>query len=430
MAIGATRSSTHSGGSRAAYSLMAGVLLLMMLGGTIPAPLYGLYRQQIGFGELTITIVFAAYAGGTLLALLFLGGISDHIGRKTVLAGTVVVAAASTVVFLVASEVPLLIVARVLSGIAVGLATGTATAAIAELHPRGDQNAAAVVASGANLTGLGLGPLLAGALAQYVPGPTTTVFWVYLGLLLLAACALLAVPETASERDGVVALTPNVGVPVDLRSVMAGAALGIFAAFTLLGLFSSLTPTFLTDGFGVRNLAVVGAVSFLIFAAGAIGQAVSARLPSRRSAAMGLVLLLLGLAALDSALVMKVLWLFLLATVASGVAIGFIFRGGLAELNRLVSADRRAAVVSAFFLAAYLGMSVPVVVIGVGSEVTSTVTATLLVSALLAVVIVVALGVVLWTFGARTRPVRPCVPSDGRVFPADDSGTEPERPGR
>ena len=142
---------------RRGYRLTAGVLLVMMLGGTLPVPLYVLYEKQMGFGPLGVTVVFAAYVVGTLFALVALGDLSDHIGRKKVLAMAVACAAASTALFLAASGIGVLVAARVVSGVAAGFATGTATAALAELQPRGDHRAAAVVASGSNMTGLGLG---------------------------------------------------------------------------------------------------------------------------------------------------------------------------------------------------------------------------------------------------------------------------------
>jgi len=156
---------------RRGYALTAGVLLVMMLGGTLPVPLYVLWEKQMGFGPLGVTVVFAAYVVGTLAALLVLGDLSDHVGRRIVLAIAVACAAVSTALFLAATGIGLLIVARVVSGLAAGLATGTATATLAELQPRGDRRAAAVVASGSNMTGLGLGPLTAGLFAEYVPMP-------------------------------------------------------------------------------------------------------------------------------------------------------------------------------------------------------------------------------------------------------------------
>ncbi|MEU6602971.1 MFS transporter [Streptomyces flaveolus] len=378
---------------------MAALLAAMMLGGTLPIPLYILYEADIGFGPLTVTAVFAVYVVGTLVALLFFGGLSDHIGRKRVLVVALLLAAASTGVFLAATQVATLLVARVLSGLAVGLASGTATAAIAELHPRGDHHAAAVVASGVNMAGLGLGPLLAGVLAEYAPTPLHTVYQVYLLIVALALAGLAAVPETAVRRDGRVGLRPNLAVPVPLRAVMAGATLAVFAAFSVLGLFSSLVPGFLRGTLGLRNLAVIGAVSFVVFVTGAISQAVFSRLPGRRSVGTGLVLLLLGLAGLETALFAGTLWLFLVGTLASGAAVGLIFRGGLAELNRLVDPACRAAVTSTFFVAAYLGMAVPVVVVGLLSRAMSAVAASAFVAGAVGLTGLVALAVALRAFG-------------------------------
>ena len=210
--------------------------------------------------------------------------------------------AMSTVLFLVASDVEVLVAARVVSGMAAGFATGTATAALAELQPRGDHRAAAVVASGSNMTGLGLGPLTAGLFAEYVAMPTHSVFWAYLGLCGLALAALSAVPETVRNGDWNISLRPRIAVPPAMRTVMLGAGLGVFAAFSVLGLFSSLVPTFLHVILGVHNFVLVGGASFLIFVIAAISQAVSAALPSRRSVSAGLPLLLVCLAGLESAL--------------------------------------------------------------------------------------------------------------------------------
>jgi MFS family permease len=397
---------------RRGYALTAGVLLVMMLGGTLPVPLYVLYEKQMGFGPPGVTVVFAAYVAGTLFALVALGDLSDHIGRRKVLAIAVVCAAVSTALFLAASGIGLLIAARVVSGTAAGFATGTATAALAELQPRGDHRAAAVVASGSNMTGLGLGPLTAGLFAEYVAMPTRSVFWAYLGACALALAALMLIPETVRNPDGVVSLRPRLGVPARMRVAMLGAGLGVFAAFSVLGLFSSLVPTFLHGILGVHNLAVIGGASFLIFVIAAISQAVSARLPSRNSVSTGLPLLLICLAALETALFTKALWLFLAGTVLGGVAVGFIFRGGLSELNRLAEPRHRAAVISTFFVAAYLGLGVPAVLAGLISLAVGPVDASAYVSGLAAAAVVVAFVVVLRTFGAAPAPEPPSTPSD------------------
>lgn len=412
---------------RRGYALAAGVLVVMMLGGTLPIPLYVLYEKQMGFGPLGVTVVFAAYVLGTLSALLALGDLSDHIGRRRVLAIAVACAAASTALFLAATGIGLLIVARIVSGLAAGFTTGTATAALAELQPRGDRQAAAVVATGGNMAGLGLGPLIAGIFAEYVALPTRSVFWAYLGLCALALAAVAVIPETVLQPDGVISLRPRLGVPPGMRAVMLGACLGVFAAFSVFGLFSSLVPTFLHGILGVHNLALIGATAFLIFATAAVSQAVSARLPARRSASAGLPLLLVCLVALEAALFAKLLWLFLAGTVAGGIAGGFILRGGLSELNRIAEPRRRAAVVSTFFAAAYIGLGLPAILTGLISLSVGAVDASAYVSGLEAAIVVVAIVVVLRTFGAAPAPEPPCTPSDSWCRPEHPAGVSAGR---
>jgi MFS family permease len=404
---------------RRGYRLTAAVLVIMMLGGTLPVPLYVLYEKQMGFGPLGVTVVFATYVLGTLVALVVFGDLSDHIGRRPVLAIAVVCAAVSTGLFLAATGIGLLIVARVVSGTAAGFATGTATAALAELQPRGDHQAAAVVASGANMTGLGLGPLVAGLFAAYVAMPLHSVFWAYLGACALALAAVAVIPETVRHRDRRVSIRPRMAVPSGLGAVMLGACLGVFAAFSVLGLFSSLVPTFLHGVLGVHNLALIGGASFLIFVTAAISQAVSARLPARRSASAGVPLLLVCLAALEAALFAKALWLFLIATIAGGIGVGFIFRGGLSELNRLAEPQHRAAVVSTFFAAAYVGLGLPAVLTGLISLAVGPVDASVYVSCLAAAIVMVAFIVVRRAFGRATAPSPPAIPCDSWCHPGE-----------
>ena len=408
---------------RRGYRLMAGLLVVVMLGGTLPIPLYVLYERQMGFGPLGVTVVFAAYVIGTLSALVMFGDLSDHIGRRKVLAVGVGCAAVSTAGFLIVSgiapDIGLLIAARIVSGLAAGFVTGTATAALAELQPRGDRQAAAVVASGANMTGLGLGPLIAGLFAAYVALPTRGVFWFYLGLCALALVALKVIPETVRDPVRRISLRPRLGAPPQMRAAVLGACLGVFAAFSILGFFSSLVPTFLHGILGVANLALIGAASFLVFITAAISQAASARLPARRSMSAGLPLLLACLAALESALFARALWLFLAGTVIGGVAVGLIFRSGLSEINRLAEPRRRAAVVSTFFAAAYLGLGLPPVLTGLISQAVGTVDASAWTSGITGLIVAAAIVVVLRAFGAPRSAMPPSTPSDSWCCPAE-----------
>src|SRR5689334_2407030 len=187
---------------RVAFWLLAFVFAATMLGTTLPTPLYVIYQARWHFSAAIVTVIFAVYAAGVLAALLLAGRSSDQAGRKPVLAAALGASALSTVVFILAPNVGVLLAGRILSGLSAGLMTGTATAAPTELVPASAGRRASLVATAANMGGLGLGPLIAGLFAQYTPHPTAGVFEVYLAVLAAAGLCLFLVPETVSPQIG------------------------------------------------------------------------------------------------------------------------------------------------------------------------------------------------------------------------------------
>jgi MFS family permease len=370
--------------SRVAFWVAALILSITMLGTTLPTPLYVIYQAEWHFSAAIVTVTFAVYAVAVLATLLLAGRSSDQAGRKPVLAAALAFSALSTIVFILAPNVEVLIVGRILSGLAAGLMTGTATAALTELVPATASRRASLVATAANMGGLGLGPLIAGLFAQYAPHPTTLVFEVYLAVLAVAGLCLLLVPETVSPRQRPALRFAGLGIPERGRSEFIAAGVAVFAAFSLLGLFAALAPTFLGNVLHENNHAVQGGVVFLLLAVGTLTQLALARVNSRRVVMAGLGLLVAALALTVAALSQAGMALFLAGTVVGGVAIGAVFLGSLATANRLAPPGRRSQAISAFFVACYTGLIIPVVGVGVASEFVSDFAAVLALSILLA----------------------------------------------
>ena len=175
----------------------------------------------------------------------------------------------------------------------------------------------------------------AGLFAQYAPHPTTLVFEVYLAVLAVAGLCLLFVPETVSPRQRPTLRFAGLGIPEQGRGEFLAAAAAAFSAFSLLGLFSALVPTFLGSVMHERSHAIAGGVVFLIFAVGAATQLLAYRLPSRPVVMAGLGLLLAALALIVAALAEAAIALFLAGTIVAGVAVGAVFLGSLATAHRL-----------------------------------------------------------------------------------------------
>ena len=383
------RRATHR---RVAFWLLAFVFAATMLGTTLPTPLYVIYQARWHFAASIVTLIFALYAAGVLAALLLAGRSSDQAGRKPVLALALGASALSTVVFILAPDVGVLLAGRIVSGLSAGLMTGTATAALTELVPASAGRRASLVATAANMGGLGLGALVAGLFAQYAPHPTTLVFAVYLAVLVTASVCLLFVPETVSPRQRPALRLAGVSLPEQGRGEFIAAAAAAFSAFSLLGLFSALAPTFLGSIMHEYNHAVQGGAVFLIFAVGTLTQLLVSRFSSRRIVLAGLGLFLVGLGLIVAALAQAGVALFLAGTVVAGIAVGAVFMGSLATANRLAPPGRRGQVVSAYFVACYCGLVIPVVGVGVASQFIGDFPAVLALSILLAVLCIFALA--------------------------------------
>ena len=358
-----TRVSTRR---RLAFPLLAFAFAAVMLGTTLPTPMYALYAAQMHFAVLTTTIVFAAYAVGVLGALLVFGRWSDAIGRRPVLLGGLVFALASAVVFLFADSVAVLLVGRLLSGLSAGIFTGTATAAVVEALPAAQRERGAMVATVANVGGLGSGPVLAGLLVQYAPRPLVLPFAVHIVLVVLAVAAVLIAPET-SDRTGQIGFQ-RLAVPPEARAVFLTAATAAFAGFAVMGLFTSVAPAFVANVVGIDNHAVGGAVAASIFLASAVAQLAGRRIAPARAVAAGCAILVAGMLILAAALSFSSLVGILVAALVAGAGQGISFSRGLAAVVEQVPADRRAEVSSTYFVVAYVAISLPVVGAGLAAQ--------------------------------------------------------------
>ncbi|BBA98919.1 putative multi-drug efflux transporter [Actinacidiphila reveromycinica] len=347
------------------YALAAAVFAVGMAGTTLPTPLYGLYREQLGFSEFMVTVVFAVYACGVIAALLVAGDFSDLLGRRPILLTGIGFSALSAVCFVVEGGLPLLFAGRLLSGFAAGLFSGAGTAAVTELAAPSQRGRASFAATAANMGGLGCGPMLAGLLAQYAPAPLRLPYLVHLGLLACCGAVVWAMPETVRRRDPRPRLRPQgMAVPAPVRGVFAPAALAAFAGFSVMGLFTAVAPSFASEYLGVDDLAVSGAVVLSVFLASTVGQSLIGRVGVVRALPLGSLVLMAGLVLIGWSLLAESLGLLVAGAVVSGVGQGLAFRAAVATVSRVAPDEQRGATISALFVAAYVGIALPVVGIG------------------------------------------------------------------
>jgi hypothetical protein len=263
------------------------------------------------------------------------------------------------------------------------------------------------VATVANIGALGLGPLVAGLLAQFAPLPLRLPYWVDLGLILLAVLAVWAMPETMDVPRHPRLRISRPDLPPEVRPAFVRAATAGFAGFAVLGLFAAVAPSFLLDLLHEPSHALSGAVVFTVFAFSALGQLTVAQRLESRGLPVGCVeLIAVGL--LAAGLATTSLALVIAAAIIAGLGQGLCMRAGLEAVNSRAPAERRAGVASTFFVVMYAGISLPVIGMGIAATRLGLQTAGIASSIAVAAIAIIALATTL--IRADPRPARDVVP--------------------
>lgn len=348
---------------RRGFAALAVVLVIVVMGGLLPSPLYVIYAARLGLSSLQLTVLFAVYAIGVLAVLVSVGHLSDHVGRRRIVAASVAVGAASDLAFLVsADDFGGLLAGRLLSGASIGLLSGAVAAHLVELSPPGRTARGARASGIGTVAGGGAGAILGGAIAQWAGDPTVATYVVHLALLALAAALLALVPETVAQRRRSWPRLPRLAVERHALAVFVPASLAAFCAFAMIGLANALTGTFLR-ALGHPSHLLTGATTGGMAVLAAVAPLVSRARPPVAAVRIGLAGLLPALALLVAAIAAAALVPFLVAMALAGATFGVAFEGALRRLQH-VSALRRGELFSAFYTVAYAGMALPVVGVG------------------------------------------------------------------
>jgi MFS family permease len=346
---------------------VAAMIGVMFAGSTLLTPLYIIYKQKFGFSDITLTLIYAAYVVGNLGALLVFGRLSDQIGRRRAALPALAVAVLSTLVFLFTDGTAALFWARALSGLGIGVAAGTGNAWLAELVGS-DKARTTIISTGTNFLGLAFGALIAGLLAQYAPWPLHLSFVVYLAAVVVVAALIWRTGETVARPVrgfSKISLRPRIGVPGAIRVKFVAPAVAGFGAMALVGFFAALAPSILAQELHETSHAAAGALVFELAIVCAATVVLTHRLSSRAAMLWGLGLMVPSVVLLVTAQMLASMAVMIGATALCGVSAGLGYRGSLQVVNQIAPEDRRAEVVSSYFVCCFIGNALPVIGVGV-----------------------------------------------------------------
>ena len=347
-----------------AFMVVGAAWFAMMAGSNLATPLYAIYEGEFGFSKAVLTLVFATYALVLAPSLLLFGQLSDRLGRRRVMAAGFATATVGLILFAIAASLAWLFAARAVQGLAVGMISGAAAAALVELDPAPQEDRAALFAALAQAGGSASGPLIAGMLAEWAPARLVLPFAVFICLGVVATAAALAIPEPGRVVGGRITIV-RPSVPAEIRSLFVRVSVTGAAVWAVAAFFLSVVPSYAAELLDTSNLALLGAISALMLATSCAAQIAARRATAHdRMQAIGLLLLALGLVALVLAFPTRSLLVLLAAGLLAGTGHGLAFLGGQAQLNLAAPADHRGAVNAAFYTLIYLGVAAAVVSTG------------------------------------------------------------------
>jgi len=356
---------------RSGFWAVAFALVIVMASATLPSPLYGLYRIRDHLSSLTVTVIYAIFAAGTIAALLSVQFIVSRAGRRGAMLGAVATMMAAAGLLAAWKALPGLLIGRLITGVGVGLAAGTAFVYLIELraraNPGGSPARAQTIGSAATVGALGLGPLIAGCLAEWAGSPLTLPYLIFVGLGAIALIGLVGAPET-----GIPAAAGKSQASGSSRSgkVLVPGAVATLAAFAANGLFAGLSGLFLATTLHHPSHALSGVSLFLVFSSGVAAQLATIRLPASRVLALGTISMLIGLALLVTAVRLSTpsLALFLVSGALIGAGAGAVFKGTTGLVLGATAPENRLAATSDLLIALYVGLSIPVIGAGVALD--------------------------------------------------------------
>jgi len=340
---------------------LAITLLSFLAASTAPTPLYHLYQDQLHFSAAMLTLIFAVYAFSLLAALLTVGSLSDHLGRKPVIFSAVLLNALAMLLFIYADSVSWLISARVLQGFATGMATAVLSATLLD----SDRQQGPLINSVAPLLGMALGGLGCGLLAEFAPAPLQLTYWLLLALFVLQGMYVWRLPESVSRQGGALAsLRPTLHVPVQARSTLWRVLPLNTATWALGGFYASLAPSLVRTATGSTSNLIGGATVAALTVTGALMIFTMRNRPAAQALRLGASLLPVGLILILLGVHGASLPLFFFGTLVAGCGFGSGFLGAVRSLVPLALPHERAGLMSAYYVLSYLAFCLPALLAG------------------------------------------------------------------
>lgn len=351
--------------SRLAFLSAVVSLVVAFAAAAAPIPLYNLYRAQDGFTNAAISMAVFGYAAGTIAALLVLGRLSNHLGRRITAIASLGLVLLGCLLLLNVHALGMLLAGRLLVGVGTGLASSSLSSYILDAAPSKPEWLATVASSQGPMLGLTVGATASGALVQFGPRPRELIYLVCVGFLLLSTALIAISPETATPMPGAWrSLLPRFRVPARVRPLLPVAAAVFLATWATGAFYQAFVPALVEDQLHTRSPLILGLVFAAYMTPSVLGAPIGGRFTPAAAQRLGMLIFLAGMIGIITAIAAGTLNLFILATIAAGAGQGIAISAATRGLLHGGALAERAPIFSAIYLLCYSGAAFPSLVSG------------------------------------------------------------------
>lgn len=353
------------------YVWISIAMCIGVMGTALASPLYPLYQDRWDLNASHITQLYVAYMAAGLTGLLFLGRLSDLKGFMPVLRTGLILVTSGVTLSAFAWDVGSFVFSRIMIGMASSMIVTSASIGLGQVNRGGDVQRAAATTSLMLAFGFGLGPVVGGLIAQWIPNP---LFSSYIPSMLLGVLAIYALfqikPPTnkqplPQEKSSWRTWMPRLTMPAThLRRPYLIGCLSACCAFAMFSLFASLAPSFMAQMVPWHGPATSGlSIGIILFLSSGF-QLLIRRWPAKRSVIVGLLSFTLACIALLINLWASSSLLFILCVLLTAFGHGLCMYGGMSIVQRVSPPHQRAGLTSTYLITGYLGAILPILGLG------------------------------------------------------------------
>ena len=335
----------------------AWALIVLYFASGSPIPLYSVYQEQLGLSHGDLSMVSMYYLLGTVIPLMFLPRISDHLGRRPATVMILLVSICGCITFAYLSNPEMLMIGRLIQAIA---------ADVVDLSADMPRWIGPMITSSAPTLGLSTGCFVSGGIINYTSVSSTSYFEAVAVIVVVFIILVLFARETMQRKPGLIrSLRPRFTLPPNSLRLFAASSMAFVGTWALGGFAQSFSSTLVAEQFGIHDTFIAAAVYTSLLLPNVVGSFFAKRFDVRVAQRWGFglfalcaVMMLVSLTVFDS------LSMYVVFSIVAAVCQGIAFTGSVTELLGRSSQAQRSGVFSLIYLTSYGGSAIPNLVVG------------------------------------------------------------------